>query len=203
MSRRRGTTLHLAIAVCTVLAVAGVARAESLVVLPRPGQVGIGVQGGFGSLTQSGQLGREYGAGPSLAVRARYRMRYERAFGLSFEGQTFDVRVSKPADSLTAHNQLTLILSGVEIYQLFGTQTRTTKMLSAGIGIVQTSVKDNDGEMEYPGDGIYLSAGAGVERFFYRSMAFDLSTRYLAVFQGGKSNHDLQAHLGLIFYASY
>jgi hypothetical protein len=52
-------------------------------------------------------------------------------------------------------------------------------------------------------DGVYVSAGAGLERFIYRSWALDLSTRYMAVFAGGKANHDLQASLGFIFYASY
>ena len=48
-----------------------------------------------------------------------------------------------------------------------------------------------------------MYAGAGVERFFFRSWAYDLSTRYLAIFRDGKPNHDLQVAAGMIFYASY
>ncbi len=203
MSRMQGTTLRIAIVAMAALTLAAPVRAESTIVLPRPGQVGISVQGQYGSLLQGGAIGDLFNSGPGLAVRLRYRMRYERALGLSFESQTFDARKPQPSDSLFARKEATLILSGIEAYQLFGTRTRTTKMLSAGLGLVQTSYKLNDGETEFPGDGMFLSAGAGVEQFFYRSWAFDLSTRYLALFQNGKANHDIQASLGVVFYASY
>ncbi len=203
MSRMQGTTRGIVIAALAVVLGAGAAEAASSIVLPRAGQVGIGGQGQYGTLLDQGTLGKEFGSGPGLAVRARYRMRYERAIGLSFESESFDVRDPQPSDSLYARKQLTVILSGIEMYQMFGTRTRTTKYLCAGIALAQTSFKLNDGETEYPGDGLALTAGAGIERFFYRSWAFDLSTRYLAMFHDGKVNHDLQASVGLIFYASY
>lgn len=179
------------------------AEGSPAIVLPRPGQVGIGIQGEVGTLLKTGDLGDTFGAGPGLCVRLRYRMRFERAFGLSFESQTFTVRNRQPDDSTFASKQLTLTTSGVELYQLFGTDTRTTRMLSLGVGLAQTNVKLNDGEIMYPGDGLYASLGAGVERFFYRSWAYDLSMRYMTVFHNGGTNHDFQASVGLIFYASY
>ena len=197
-------------ALLAVLALAGAAAAEPSIVLPRPGQIGIGVQGQYGTLLQSGTLGQDYGAGPGMAVRARYRMRYERAIGASFESQSFDTRNAplasdSPFDVANGIRQKSLILtfSGVDIYQMFGTQTRTTKMINAGIGLVQVREKLSDGEYAFPGDAMYLSAGAGLERFFWRSWAYDLSGRYLAVLHSAKANHDLQISLGLIFYASY
>jgi hypothetical protein len=202
MSRMQSIVVGIAVAAWALAAGAGAARA-STIVLPRPGQVGIAVQGQYGTLLDQGNLGKEFGTGPGMAVRARYRMRYERALGVSFESETFDARTSQPADSLYARKQFTTILSGVEIYQMFGTRTRSTKYVCAGISLAQTSYKLNDGETEYPGDGMALTAGAGVERFFYRSWAFDLGARYLALFQDGKVNHDLQASVGLVFYASY
>ncbi len=177
------------------------ARAERRVVPPRAGQVGLGIQGQFGTLLQSGDLGEEFGSGPGLAIRVRYRMRYERAIGLSFESQDFDAR--DPADSLGSVTKATLILSGLEFYQLFGTRTTSHKMLSIGAGLAQVSEDTNDSGTIFPGDGVYLSLGAGVEHFFWNSWAWDLSTRYLSVFQEGKVNHDMQISLGLIFYASY
>lgn len=168
---------------------------------PRAGQVGLGMQGQYGTLLESGLIGEEYGAGPGLTVRVRYRMRYERAIGLSFESQSFDAR--SPADSVGSLTQTTAILSGLELYQLFGTRTRTHRMVSVGVGLAQISQDTNDGGTIFPGDGLYVSAGAGIERFFYNSWAFDLSTRYMALFQEGETNHDFQISLGLIFYASY
>ncbi len=204
MSRMKGAAVGITATVLAGLVLVGAAQAASSIVLPRPGQVGIGLGGGYGTLLDSGSLGDQFGSGPALSVRLRYRMRYERAAALAFEGRTYDARVSAPADSLYARKQLKLILSGLEISQMFGTRTRTTKMLTGGFGLAQASFRLNDGETAYPnGEGMYLSAGAGMEHFFYRSWAFDLGTRYVAVFQDGKTNHDLQASLGLIFYASY
>src|SRR5207244_719777 len=68
------------------------ARGAVVVTPPRPGQVGIGIQGQYGTLLNSGGIGDQFGSGPGIAVRLRYRMRYERGIGLSFESQRFDVR---------------------------------------------------------------------------------------------------------------
>ena len=179
------------------------AHAASVVVPPRPGQVGFGFQGQYGMLMNSGDLGESFGSGPGLAVRVRYRMRYERGLGLSFEAQRFDVRDPAPPESLYAYQELTTVTQGIEFYQMFGTRTHTTRMLSIGVGLEQNRVRLNDGETIFPNDGLYLSAGVGLEHFFWQSWAYDLSGRYLAVFQNGKTNHDVHASLGLIFYASY
>jgi hypothetical protein len=189
--------------IVTGLAIAHEARAEWLVVPPRPGQVGLGIQGQYGALLNSGNFGADYGSGAGIAVRVRYRMRYERALGLSFENQTFDARVAPSADMDATRT--TFFTAGAEIYQMFDTRTRTTKMLSLGLGLAKLSVKLNDGETAFPvgGDGVFVSAGGGVEWFFYQSMAIDASTRYMTVIQDRKLNHDLQLSLGLIFYASY
>lgn len=172
---------------------------------PHSGQLGVGIQGQYGSLMKSGGFGSDFGSGGGLAVRLRYRLRYERAIGLSFERQTFDAR--NPADSAFAERSLTLLNSSVEFYQLFGTRGKTTRMLSIGFGLVQPSKKLNDGELKVGGDdvldGAFVSLGAGIERFFYHSLGFDLNIHYQTIFQNGSTNHDIQAAAGLIFYASY
>ena len=73
-------------------AAAGPARRGDDVILPRPGRSGIGVRAATARCSTAGDLGEEFGSGPRLAVRLRYRMRYERGLGLSFESQRFDVR---------------------------------------------------------------------------------------------------------------
>ena len=202
-----------------LLGVASASRAHAAsIILPRAGQVGIGIQGQFGSLLKSSELGNEFGAGPGLAVRLRYRMRYERAIGLSFQTQNLDSRSKlRPApatafiggiqagDTTTTRDKLVLTLAGFDVYQMFDTRSKATKWVSAGIGLAQISSRLSDGSVQYPiaGDGLYLSAGAGLEKFFYRSWAYDLNTHYLAVFHDGKVNHDLQASVGMIFYVAY
>lgn len=200
--RGRSPVTGFAIACLAGGLVAVCAHAQGNVVLPRPGQVGLGVQGQYGTLLKSGEVGSLFDSGPGLAVRLRYRMRYERAIGLSFESQEFDARRTF-SDSLFAPKTATAVLTGFEVYQMFGTRTRTTKMVSVGLGLAQITYELVDGEKTFPGDGMYLSAGAGIERFLYRNWALDLSTRYQAVFHRSKVNHDLHAAVGVIFYASY
>lgn len=183
------------------LALAANAQAGALIVPPRPGQVGLGVWGQYGDLLQNGSIGEEFGNGPGLAVRLRYRMRYERGIGLSFESQNFDNRTASTVD--TVDKRVSIITSGVEIYQMFGTRTAITKWLSAGAGIAQLHVTEVDTDVTYPPDGFYLSGAAGFEKFFYRSLAWDLNARYMAIFENGSTNHQFSAALGLIFYASY
>jgi hypothetical protein len=193
--------LLVAVTLVTMTCGVGDAFAKRRVLPPRAGQVGLGMQGQFGTLLDSGLIGDEFGSGGGFTVRVRYRMRYERAIGLSFESQNFDAR--DPADSTGALTKTTAVLSGIEFYQLFGTRTNAHKMLSIGLGLVQLSQDTNDGGTIFPGDGLFVSAGAGVEQFFWNSWAWDLSTRYMAIFQEGETNHDFQVSLGLIFYASY
>jgi hypothetical protein len=212
--------LTLGVALGALAAGTAQAGAGTVVVLPRPGQVGGSVSGLYGTLLDAGNVGDQFGSGPGLAVRMRYRMRYERGFGLSFESHGFDPRSADslrdlyqyygetdpriyPADSPDAYKKVDLFLYGVDFYQMFGTRTKMTKMLSVGAGLAHPTFALNDGEQQYPlNDGAYLSAGAGIERFFWQSLAFDLGARYHAVFLDGKLNHDLQFSLGLIMYAS-
>lgn len=196
------------IASCLIASTAHAGR----VVLPRSGQVGIGLQGGYGTLLQAEDYGNTFGGGGSYVVHLRYRMRYERAIGLTFSAERFDVREPVPLDPLdptlsATPERLNTTLSGIDVYQMFGTRTPTVKYLLISGGMSQERVKLNDGETElsgtYSSDGVYLGAGAGLERFFWQSMAWDLSARYNAIFTNGKPHHDIQLSLGLMWYASY
>jgi hypothetical protein len=193
--------------------------AASTIVLPRAGQVGFGIQGQYGTLLSTGDLGKEFGSGAGLSVKVRYRMRFERAIGLTFdvqqldaldpvgnshlEGGAFDTLETATQPGL--RDRLKVVTAGVEFYQLFDTRERTTKMLSVSGGLVQLSAHLTDGETQYPiaGDGVFLGAGAGVERFFFRSWAWDLSSKYMMIVHDGTINHDFQLQLGLMFYAAY
>ena len=190
------------------------ARAEGSIILPRAGQVGIGIQAQGGALLTPGDLGVEFGSGAGLAVHVRYRMRFERAIGLSFDVQRLSARHNSGRagafDSLTdapatLRDRLKLTTAGVDFYQMFDTRERTVKYLSVGAGLAQMSAHLTNGETQFPiaGDGIYIAGGAGLERFFFKSWAYDLGGRYLAIFHDGKMNHDVQFQAGLVFYAAY
>ena len=215
MSQRRRRTLPPLLLLVATLAVAALpAHAASTIVLPRAGQVGVGISGSFATLLPSGSLGEEFGSGPGLSVRLRYRMRFERAIGLTFDAERMNSRDPSGAagafDSLTdapatLREYMKMVTAGFEFYQLFDTRERTVKYLSAGAGLAQISAHLSDGETQYPiaGDALFVSLGAGFERFFYRSWSWDMNFKYKPVLHDGKVNHDLQAQLGLMFYAAY
>ena len=218
MSSRSQRWLRAALLTFATLAAhAAPARAASSIVLPRSGQVGLGVSGSYGTLLPSGGLGEEFGGGPGLSVRLRYRMRFERAIGLTFDAERCEARdpevnsfKTTAFDSLedapaTQRDRMKIITAGFEFYQLFDTRERTVKYLSAGVGLAQVSAHLTDGETQYPiaGDAVFVSVGGGFERFFFRSWAWDMNAKYKAVFHDGKLNNDLQIQLGLMFYAAY
>uniref|UniRef100_A0A832I3G1 Outer membrane protein beta-barrel domain-containing protein n=1 Tax=Eiseniibacteriota bacterium TaxID=2212470 RepID=A0A832I3G1_UNCEI len=207
MNRRQGTA-----AAALVLALAGAAPSgAATITLPRPGQVGFGAQGQFGALMKRGDFGEDFGAGAGISFRARYRMRFERGLGLSFERQGFEARSGVKPDTSGGGRvfpeTLTLQTATFDVYQMFGTRTRTPRYLSAGLGLAQATQKLDDGTTRVSGrgagDGFLVSAGAGVEYFFWQSWAVDLSTRYHAIFHRDRTNHDVQVSAGLIFYAAY
>jgi hypothetical protein len=189
-------------------------RADNPVTPPRSGQVGFGISGSFGTFLPTGELGNEFGSGPGLSVRLRYRMRFERAIGLTFDAEKMNSRSPSQAagafDSLADspgvfRDYMKMITAGFEFYQMFDTRERTVKYLSAGVGLAQITAHLTDGETQYPiaGDALFVSVGAGFERFFFRSWAWDMNFKYKPVLHDGKVNHDLQAQLGLMFYAGY
>jgi len=198
----------------TFAAHAAPARAASSIVLPRSGQVGIGVSGSFGTFLPVGELGNEFGSGPGLSVKLRYRMRFERAIGLTFDAERMNSRDPSGAagafDSLTdapavLRDYMKMVTAGFEFYQLFNTRERTVQYLSAGAGLAQITAHLTDGETQVPiaGDALFVSFGAGFERFFFHSWAWDMNFKYKPVLHDGKVNHDLQAQIGLMFYAGY
>jgi hypothetical protein len=201
--------------VAVVLLVGAPAHAVTLV-LPRAGQTGVGLQFQGGGLAETGELGNEFSTGVGFgAVRLKYRTRYDRAAGISFETRRLDGRgrlVTPSAftrdtgpDSLAPLEAVTLQTYGVDFYQFFGTRTRMQGFLSVSGGLAKINAWAKNGDPVYPlaGDGVFLGVGAGMERFVYRSWAVDFSTRYAAVFLDGSTNHDVQVALGMIFYAAY
>ena len=174
------------------------------VILPRPGDIGFVGVAQYGTLLKGGEMGDDFNSGAGFALRLRYRMRYERGLGLTFERHGFEPRTKSSAD--TAATKLTLLATGAEIYQMFGTRTRAVKMLSAGVGLAQATQKLNSEETllsgEGVGDGFYVSVGGEVEYYFWRSWAMDFSLRYHAVILHQSTNHDFQIGAGLVFYAT-
>jgi hypothetical protein len=218
-TRRFTVVTGWTLALLALVLLVGTAGAGAIIVPPRPGQVGIGMSPNVATLLDNGDLGAGFASSgtPGLSVQLRYRMRYERGFGLTWDQQELDVRDGArfwdssagtyidPASDLYP-KKMNLYLYGLEFYQMFDTRAKTVKLLSVGAGIAHPVrvLKDNElwFPLEDPGDGFFLSAGGSIERYFVGSFGADLSARYRLILHGGSSNHDLQVSLGLIWYAS-
>lgn len=194
----------LAVIVAGIAMVAPGRASAAKIVLPEAGDIGFGGLAQFGTLLKTGEIGDVFGTGAGMALRLRYRMRYERALGLTFERHGFDPRAH--SDTLNAPLNTTVILTGLEIYQMFSTRTKVTKMLSAGVGLTQVTQKLLGGETQSAGpgvgDGFYVSAGGEIEYFFWQSWAVDVSLRYHAIILHETVNHDVQIAAGVIFYTA-
>jgi hypothetical protein len=201
-------------AVCLTCVLAAAPARAVTIVLPRAGQVGVGVQGQFGGLVEAGELGDEFSTGGGMAVRLKYRMRYGRAAGLSFEARSLDGRghftsnsaflVGVGPDSLPLRS-LSLQTFGGDVYQFFNIRGRDQVFVSGSAGLAKVSATSGNGDTVYPlgGDGLFVGVGLGFEHFVYRSWAIDTSVRYSSIFLDGTANHDLQAAVGMTFYAAY
>jgi opacity protein-like surface antigen len=199
----KGRGFLAGIAVGAALLAPGLGHAAHIV-LPQPGDIGFAAFAQYGAFTKTGEIGESFGTGAGYGLRLRYRMRYERALGLTFERQGFDPRTKSVAD--TAASSMTLTATGIDIYQMFGTRTRVSRMLNAGVGLAQITQKLNDKEAQVAGpgvgDGFYVSLGGGIEYFVWQSWAVDVSMRYHAVILHDTTNHEMQFYLGAVFYAA-
>jgi hypothetical protein len=177
--------------------------------LPRPGQIGIAAQGGYGGFLPHGHYGDAFGSGGSYAFRLLFRMRDARALGISFEQQNFeavqDTFEYNTNVEFSASKKLKMITTGADFYQFSDPTERTQRYIGAGLGIYQSTVKLADGETYIPlnPSGFYANLTAGLEHFVWNTWALELSVRYLAVFAQGGVNSDLQASAGVVFYAGY
>src|SRR5262249_46604865 len=54
------------------------------IVLPKAGQVGLSLGGGYGTFLETGNVGSTFSSGPSFTFRIPYRIRYERGIRPSF-----------------------------------------------------------------------------------------------------------------------
>jgi len=170
---------------------------------PRPvrnGTVSLGGAALYGTLFGGGLFSDEFKSGLGVGFNLRYRTAPDQALGLGFESQVFAVKTE--ADSAAAHDRLQFIVTTFDYYKFFSVRKRMPAYLVLGAGIAQTRITDVDGEKEFPGDGGAFKVGAGLEYWIFRSMTLDAGVRYHGLLLQSQLNHQMQASLGLNFYAS-
>ena len=165
----------------------------------RPGTVSLGGQFIYGSLV-GGEFSEDFNNGPGLGFNLRYRTAADAAIALSFEAQTFGVKVE--TDSAAGFDKLQFIVTTLDYMKFSSTRSRMPKYFAIGVGIAQSQITDNDEAKEYPGDGGVFKLGAGLEYWAWRTLSLELGVRYYGVLLRSELNHDVQVGVGFNFYTS-
>jgi len=182
----------------------------------REGTFSFGVQGQLNGLLSAS--GDEYepfslanGSGldamkAGLAVRIRIAIDRQSAFGFGFEAIGYERATS--TDDLadfevtardTAASMHISAVSG-EYYRYFHRKAKQTPYLVGGIGWFRPEVRFREIATRFPGSGVMLSFGGGLEHFFAPSVSLDISARGNGLFADGGHGIGAQIGIGIRFY---
>ncbi len=149
------------------------------------GALAVGAQGTYGLLAGDAQSADDFDRGPGYALRLRYYLGNERAFGISMENQRFE---GTPGLGLQYEpKEMTVAVFTVDYLMYFQRATALTRYLTFGAGFHHPGREYEDGSEVGP-DGLVLTAGAGFEYFFHRVASVDICVRGYGLFgQGGQA----------------
>jgi hypothetical protein len=182
----------------------------------REGTFSFGVQGQMNGLVSAS--GDEYepfslanGDGleavkAGLAVRLRIGIDRASAFGFGFEAIGYD-RATSTSDLAdfevssrdTAASMHISAVSG-EYVRYFNRKAKQTPYAVAGVGWFRPEVRFGDTATRFPGSGVMLSLGGGMEHFFAPSVSLDISARANGLFAESGRGFGGQLAIGLRFY---
>jgi len=206
--RLLGKGVWLLATVFITVVTASVASAEWRPRVVRKGTLSLGLYGQGATILGGGELGSDFGFGPGLGARLRYRTSRESALSFNFAAQTYKANDGTfTADSIAVDN-LTAITTTVEYVQYFRVRKRAPRYVLIGAGLLQTRRNLANDLTEFPGDGGVLTVGAGTEIWWKRTFSFDLALRYNAYIKskefedGTDVTSTLEISLGFQFYTS-
>ncbi len=161
------------------------------------GTLGVGVQGQYGFLAGDAEAAGDFDQGVGYALRLRYYLGNERAFGISMENQRFE---GTPGLGLQYEpKEMTVAVFTVDYLMYFRRATALTRYLTFGAGFHHPGREYEDGSEVGP-DGLVLTAGAGFEYFFHRVASVDICVRGYGLFGQGGLLGSGEAAAGLNFY---
>jgi hypothetical protein len=167
----------------------------------RPGTISLGLQGGYGVVRGTSRLADGFDHGPSYAFRFRYMLSPSFALGFSFENQRFGNRggvpSSEPGASDSTIHMSTVSAEGVFF---FHREREVTPYLLGGIGHAAPDIVDEVLGSARVNEGMFLTAGAGVERFVRPRFSLDFSLRGYGLISNSEFTSFAQITAGIHLY---
>lgn len=202
-SRARRAWPFLALA-----AIALLSAGDALAYEQRSNTVSLGIQGGFGLMSGSGDYQPgvtgeaepvpydAFDIGPSLAIHVRYSLDRTHAIGFTFEDLRFDRKSGSEAEP--TQYQLNNFLA--QYYMYFNRRAKTSFYAVGGAGFHRSTFRLRGGSTIQPGEGLSANLGGGLEYFLRRPFSIDGSIRgyWLKPKQGTVAGGE--AFLGIHYY---
>lgn len=179
--RRRAHRLAVCLGLLGTLLGAGSTLANE----QRSNTVSLGIQGGGGLMSGSGDFEPEalievdsipydaFDLGPALAIHIRYSLDRSHALGFTFEDLRFDRKTD--ADTEPTQYQLNNFLAQYYVY--FNRRAKTSFYAVGGLGFHRGTFRLRGGASIQPGEGLSSNLGVGLEYFLRQPFSIDASIR--------------------------
>ena len=167
----------------------------------RPGTISLGLQGGYGVVRGTSRLADGFDHGPSYAFRFRYMLSPSFALGFSFENQRFGNRGGAPSPEPGASDS-TIHMSTVSAEGVFFVhrEREVTPYFIGGIGHAAPDIVDEVLGSARVNEGMFLTAGAGLERFVRPRFSLDFSLRGYGLISNSEFTSFAQITAGIHLY---
>ncbi|MCX5799813.1 MAG: hypothetical protein NTX17_00235 [Candidatus Eisenbacteria bacterium] len=140
----------------------------------------------------------DFDSGTGFAMRLRYYLGNNRAFGISFESQVFDAVPAPVSDDQPRGFKDAIVMADYLFY--FDRESSLSRYVVVGLGLHHPG-RDYRSGSEVGPDGLAASLGGGLEYFFHRSTSVDVSVRGYGLFgQGDGLLGSVEAAVGMNFY---
>lgn len=167
----------------------------------RPGTIDLGIQGGYGVVRGTSRLADGFDHGPSYAFRFRYMLAPSFSLGFSFENQHFTARPAPPSTTPGASDS-TIHMSTVSAEGVFfiHREREVTPYFIAGLGHAAPDIVDKVLGSARVNEGMFLTAGAGFERFIRPRFSLDFSLRGYGLISNSEFTSFAQLTAGIHLY---
>jgi len=167
----------------------------------RVGTIDLGIQGGYGIVRGTSRLADGFDHGVSYAFRFRYMLSPSFSLGFSFENQHFGARPAPPSPEPGASDS-TIHMSTVSVEGVFFIhhEREVTPYIIAGIGHAAPDIVDNVLGSARVNEGMFLTTGAGFERFIRPRFSLDFSLRGYGLISNSEFTSFAQLSAGIHLY---
>lgn len=167
----------------------------------RPNTISLGIQGSYGVVRGTSRLADGFDNGPGYAIRFRYMLAPSFALGFSFENQRFNNRGGPPSTTPGASDS-TIVMTTVSAEGIFyiHREREFHPYFLGGFGHASPDIVDKSLGSARANEGLYLVAGAGMERFVRPRFSLDFTLRGYAMVSNVEFTSFAQICAGIHLY---